>query len=139
MNLDALTATIAVIGAIITAIYGVYKAAIGQVKPTDQSIAPTLPSMVGQYTSGLKDIEEALQSAVRVLHDRKRTVENISSHQQRSVGELESINRMLGRIENNQDHLHRALETIKNHDETAVQILGQIREFVKVRGMHRSG
>lgn len=95
--------------------------------------------MVSQYTSGLKDIEEELQSAVKVLHDTKRTIETIGNHQQKSVGELESINRMLGRIENNQANLHRTLETIKNHDETAVQILGQIREFVKVRGMHRSG
>jgi len=139
MNLDALTATIAVIGAIITAIYGVYKAAIGQVKPTDPASPPTLPAMVSQYTNGLKDIENELQSAVRVLHDTKRTIENISSHQQRSVGELESINRMLGRIESNQTNLHRTLETIKNHDEASVQILGQIREFVKVKGMHRSG
>lgn len=27
------------------------------------------------------------------------------------------------------------METIKNHDETTVEILGQIREFVRVRGM----
>jgi len=47
--------------------------------------------------------------------------------------------RIIPRRVENQANLHRTLETIKNHDETAVQILGQIREFVKVRGMHRSG
>ena len=95
--------------------------------------------MASQFTSRMKEIEAGIESLSRVLHDTKRTIENISSHHQRSVGELESINRMLGRIENNQANLHRTLETIKNHDETAVQILGQIREFVKVKGMHRSG
>ena len=139
MNLDSLTTAIAAIGAVIAALFGIYRASGGQVKPTEQAPAPTLPAMVNQYTNGLKNIENELQAAVRVLHDTKRTMETISSHQQKSVGELESINRMLGRIENNQANLNRTLETIKNHDETSVQILGQIREFVRVKGIHRSG
>ncbi len=139
MNLEAIATLVASVGAVIAAIFGVYRASGGHVKPTEQSSTPTLPSMVNQYTDGLKNIENELQSAVKVLHDTKRTIEDISNHQQKSVGELESINRMLGRIESNQANLHRTLEMIKNHEETAVQILGQIREFVKVRGMHRSG
>jgi ABC-type transporter Mla subunit MlaD len=139
MNLDALTTAIAAFGAVIAALFGIYRASGGHVKPAEQSVAPSLPSMVSQFNGRIKDIEESIESLSRVLHDSKRTMETISGHQQKSVGELESMNRMLGRIENNQANLHRTLETIKSHDETAVQILGQIREFVRVRGMHRSG
>ena len=139
MNLDALATTIAALGAVIAALFGIYRASGGHVKPTEATPAPSLPTMASQFTSRMKEIEAGIESLSRVLHDTKRTMETISGHNQRSVGELESINRMLGRIENNQANLHRTLETIKNHDETAVQILGQIREFVKVKGMHRSG
>lgn len=51
--------------------------------------------------------------------------------QKRSADELETLSRMMGRIESNQNSLHRTLEAMRGHEEISVQILAQIREHVK--------
>jgi galactokinase len=136
MNVDALTTVIAAVGAVMAALFGIYRASGGQMKP-EQTQPTSLPAMVDQYLNRLKDIEEDVQAAVNVMHETKRVMETMSSYQSRSVGELEGLSRMMSRIENNQSNLYRTLEGIKSHEEVTVQILAQIREFVK--GMATKG
>lgn len=137
MNIEAITLAIASVGAVIVALFGVYRASSGaaKIEPTvtagkDSSAQMLL--LMDQHITKIKSIEEEAKESVQVMHETKRLLEAMSNYSHRSVGQLENISRTMDRVEANQNKLQHTLETIKNNEEAVVHILGQIREFMRM-------
>lgn len=125
MLIEEITLLVSGIGALLMAFLGVYKAASGQVKPGGYS-SPTKGASSG--LTGMRELKDCLSEVLRVLNEARRLLEVISNHQKVAVGDLESIERTMDRIESRQVEVHRVLNEIKRQDEAQVAILGQIRD-----------
>lgn len=134
-NLEATTLVVAAIGTVIVALAGVYRASSGALKPgtpNSTGISSEMLVLIDQHITRMKGIEEQAQESVRVMNETRRLLENMSGYDNRSVGQLEAIARTMDRVESNQNKTHNTLHMIKNHEEAVVEILGQIREFMKM-------
>ena len=136
MNLEHITTAIAAVGAVIAAMFGIYRASGGHIKhepakPTD------VPSMVDAYLGRLKEIESGILSAVETLRDIRKALEGTGHRQESMVRELEAMNRTMSRVENAQSNSAQVIASMKHHEDVQVQILAQIREEIKSLGDRR--
>ena len=125
-TLEGIAALVAVVGAIITAFYGVYRQAGKAVASPEHPHSST-----GHSMADLREIERHVSNAVSLLQEIRRALEGTTHRQERMVDELETMSRTLARMENGQGAIAQAISSMKHFEEAQVSIAAQIREEIK--------
>lgn len=131
MTPEAIATLIASFGAIIAALFGIYRASGGSGKAEARPSQNDLPNLVTRYLDLISEIDRKLSSAVNLLQDIRRALEGTAHRQERMVEELEAMERSMTRIENAQGAASQLLAANKHLEETKVSVLGQIRDDLK--------
>src|SRR5690554_3921907 len=119
MNLEHITTAIAAVGAVIAAMFGIYRASGGHIKPEAKPVTD-VPSMVDAYLGRLREIEHGIEAAVETLKSIRKALEGTGHRQEAMVKELESMGRSISRVEAGQGTAAQHVAAMKHHHEMQV-------------------
>jgi chromosome segregation ATPase len=143
MTPETIATLLASFGAIMAALFGIYKAssAGGKSLSDDQPRPATsdLPNLVTRYLELLTEIGRNLATATATLHEIRRVMEGSSTRQDRMVSQVEQIGRSVERMEDMQSQTAQKMGAVASQADMQLQVMTQVREEVKNLGRDTHG